>query len=207
MSFNLLDAAKGLFTNELVGKASSFLGESESGVTKALGGILPSVIGGLIDKSSSHDGANMIANLAGEQHNSGLLGNIGSFFGNDGGGLLNKGAGLLSGLFGNKTDGLIGLISNFAGVKSSSSSSLLSMAAPLVLGLLGKHAASSNMGASGIASLLSSQKSSVAAAIPAGLNLGSMFSGFSSDASHTVSHAKAAASHAVNEVEEKAVVQ
>jgi hypothetical protein len=34
MLFNLLDAAKGLFTNELVGKASSFLGES--GVTKAL---------------------------------------------------------------------------------------------------------------------------------------------------------------------------
>ncbi|MBP6430879.1 MAG: DUF937 domain-containing protein [Ferruginibacter sp.] len=202
MSFNLLDAAKGLFTNELVGKASSFLGESESGVTKALGGILPTVVGGLIDKSSSNDGANMIANLAGEQHNSGLLGNIGNFFG-DGGGLLNKGAGLLSGLFGNKTDGLIGLISNFAGVKSSSSSSLLSMAAPLVLGLLGKQAASSGLGASGIASLLSSQKSSVASAIPAGLNLSSMFSGFGDKAAETVSHAKATATHYTNQVEEK----
>jgi OmpA-OmpF porin, OOP family len=203
MSFNLLDAAKGLFTNELVGKASSFLGESESGVTKALSGILPSVVGGLIDKSSTNDGANMIANIAGEQHNSGILGNLGSFFGNDGGSLLNKGAGLLSGLFGDKTNGLISLISNFAGVKSSTSSSLLSMAAPMVLGLLGKHAASSNLGGSGIASLLSSQKSSVSSMIPAGLNLGSMFSGWGSNAAETVSHAKATATNYANDVEEK----
>jgi OmpA-OmpF porin, OOP family len=202
MSFNLLDAAKGLFTSELVGKASSFLGESESGVTKALGGVLPSVLGGLIDKSSNHDGANMIANLAGEQHNSGLLNNIDGFFG-DGGGLLNKGAGLLSSLFGNKTDGLIGLISNFAGVKSSSTTSLLSMAAPMVLGLLGKHAASSGLSGNGIASFLSSQKSSVAAALPAGLNLGSMFGGFGDKAAETVSHAKATAHNYTNQVEEK----
>lgn len=203
MSFNLLDAAKGLFTNELVGKASSFLGESESGVTKALGGVLPSVLGGLIDKSSNNDGANMIANLAGEQHNSGLLGNIGNFFG-DGGGLLNKGAGILSGLFGNKTDGLVGLISNFAGIKSSSTTSLLSMAAPMVLGLLGKHAASSGLsGGSGIASFLSSQKSSVAAALPAGLNLSSMFSGFGDKTAETLSHAKATAHNYTNQVEEK----
>jgi outer membrane protein OmpA-like peptidoglycan-associated protein len=203
MSFNLLDAAKGLFTNELVGKASSFLGESESGVTKALGGILPSVLGGLIDKSSSHDGANMIANAANEQHSSGLLDNIGSFFGNDGGGMLNKGAGLLSGLFGDKTNALTSLISNFAGVKSSTSSSLLSMAAPMVLSMLGKHAASNNMGASGIASLLSSQKSSIASAMPAGLNLSSVLGGFGGNTSETVSHAKATATNYASDVEEK----
>ncbi len=40
MSFNLVDAAKGLFTNEMIGKASSYLGESESGISKALSGII-----------------------------------------------------------------------------------------------------------------------------------------------------------------------
>jgi hypothetical protein len=34
MSFNLLDAAKGLFTSDLVGKVSAFLGESESIISK-----------------------------------------------------------------------------------------------------------------------------------------------------------------------------
>jgi OmpA-OmpF porin, OOP family len=203
MSFNLLDAAKGLFTNEMVSKASSYLGESEGGVTKAMGGILPSIIGGLIDKSSNHDGANAIANMAQEQNNGGILNNLGGFFGNDGGGLLSKGAGMLSGLFGNNSNMLTSLISNFAGIKSSSTSSLLSMAAPAILGLLGKHAASNNLGASGIASLLSSQKSSVAAAMPAGLNLSSVFSGFGDKAATVVNHTSAKATTYVNEVEEK----
>jgi OmpA-OmpF porin, OOP family len=77
------------------------------------------------------------------------------------------------------------------------------MAAPVVLGLLGKHAAGSGLGSSALASFLGSKKSSVASALPSGLNLGSMFSGFSNKASETVSHAKATASHYTNEVEEK----
>jgi outer membrane protein OmpA-like peptidoglycan-associated protein len=172
MSFNLIDAAKGLLTSELVGKASSFLGESESGVSKAMSGILPTVMSTLANKTSSHEGAGAVAKMVEEHHSSGILGNLGNFFGNDGGGLLNKGAGLLSGLFGNKLDGLTGLISNFAGIKSGATGSLLSMALPMVLGLLGKH--SGGNGASGIASLLSGQKDNIAAAMPAGLNLSSI---------------------------------
>jgi hypothetical protein len=38
---NLLDTLKGLATSELISAASKSLGESEGGVTKAMGGILP----------------------------------------------------------------------------------------------------------------------------------------------------------------------
>jgi outer membrane protein OmpA-like peptidoglycan-associated protein len=193
MSFNLIDAAKGLFTNELVGKASAFLGESESGVGKAVSGIVPTVLSGLMNKAGSHEGAGSIANMVTEQTNGGVLNSLGSFFGNDGGGLLNKGAGLLSGLFGSKTDGITSLISNFAGIKSSSSSSLLSMALPALLGLIGKH---SSGGASGIASLFSSQKDNIAAAVPSGLNLSSVLGNLGGNA-------RAAATHATEEVAEK----
>jgi outer membrane protein OmpA-like peptidoglycan-associated protein len=200
MSFNLIDAAKGLFTNELVSKASSFLGESESGVGKAVSGIVPTVLSGLVSKSGSHDGAGTIAQMVGEQHSSGILNNLGSFFGNEGGGLLNKGAGLLSGLFGGKLDGITGLISNFAGIKSSSSTSLLSMALPAVLGLLGKH---SSGGASGIASLLSSQKDNITAAIPSGLNLSSVMGNWGG-ASNIAAAAKTTATNYATEATEKA---
>ncbi len=172
MSFNLIDAAKSLFTNELVGKASSLLGESESGVTKAMSGILPTVLSGLLNKTSSHEGAEAVSQMVSEQPHSGILDNIGGLLSNDGGGLLTKGAGMLSGLFGNKTDGIAGLISNFSGIKSSSAGSLLSMALPAVLALIGKHTGGN--GASGITSLLSSQKDNIAAAMPAGLNLSSI---------------------------------
>ncbi len=177
MSFNLIDAAKGLVTNELVGKASSYLGESEGGVSKALSGILPVILSGFADKSSTHEGATAIANAAKEANNSSFPASLSGFFGGDNSSLLNKGAGLLSGLFGdNKSSLITSLISNFSGIKSSSASSLLSLAVPAVLGLLGKHAAENNLNTSGIASLLSSQKSNFASALPSGLNLGGIFS-------------------------------
>jgi OOP family OmpA-OmpF porin len=204
MSFNLIDAAKGLFTSEMVSKASSYLGESESGVAKAISGILPSVLGGLVNKVSDNNGADAVAQMAQESHSSGILDNLGGFSGNDNNSLLSKGAGMLSGLFGGKLDGLTGLISNFAGVKSSSVSSLMSMAAPAVLGMIGKQASSGNMGASGIASLLNSQKDNIAAAMPAGLNLSSVLGGFGGNAATTVKTAVNTASDYAGQTTEKA---
>ncbi len=200
MSFNLIDAAKGLFTSELVGKASSFLGESETGVSKAIGGIVPTVLSGLLSKTGSHEGAGAVAQMVGDQSSSGILGSLGSFFGNDGGSLLNKGTGLLSGLFGNKTDGITSLLSNFAGIKSSSTSSLLSMALPALLGLIGKN---SSGGASGIASFLTGQKDNIAAAVPSGLNLSSVLGNFGGTASNVAHGAKTAATNYATETVEK----
>jgi outer membrane protein OmpA-like peptidoglycan-associated protein len=167
MSFNLLDVVKGHFSSDIVSKAASFLGENESGVSKAMGGILPTVLSGLASKASTSEGAAEVASMAGDTHRSGLLGNIGSFFG--GGDLLSKGGDLIKGLFGGKLGGIVDAVASFAGIKSGAITSLMSMAAPVALGALGKHSADNNLGASGIASLLSSGKSSWASLLPAGL--------------------------------------
>lgn len=193
MSFNLIDAAKGLFTSELVGKASTFLGESETGVSKAVTGIVPTVLSGLLNKASSHEGAGAVASMVEEQQSAGVLNGLGNFFGSEGGGLLNKGAGLLSSLFGGKTEAVTGLISNFSGIRSSSAGSLMSMALPALLGLLGKHTTG---GASGISSLLSSQKDNIAAAVPSGLSLGNVLGGWGSTSGNAAVTATTAVSHA-----------
>jgi OmpA-OmpF porin, OOP family len=169
MSFNILDAVKGHLTPDLISKASSFLGESESGIAKAVSGILPTVLSGMVSKASTGgSGANEVFNAAKETNNSGFLGGIGNIF-SDGGGMLNKGVDLLKGLFGDKLSGIIGTIASFAGIKTSSASSLFSMAAPVAAGTLGKHASDNNLDAGGLASLLSSQKSSILNMLPAGL--------------------------------------
>jgi hypothetical protein len=129
---NLIEVAKGLFTNELVNKASTSFGESESGITKALGALVPTVLSSVINKSSTAEGANAVAQMANEQYKTGIMDNIGSLLSGGGSGI----SGLLSGLFGNKTDLIGNLISNFAGVKSSTSSSLLSLVAPALLSLM-----------------------------------------------------------------------
>ena len=43
MAFDLIETLKQLFNNEFAGKAAAQLGESESGIQKALGGIIPTV--------------------------------------------------------------------------------------------------------------------------------------------------------------------
>ena len=176
MSFNLLDAVKGHFNNEFVTQAASFLGESEGGVSKALSSALPSLLTGLASKASSSQGATDIAAMASEANNSGILGNISSLFG--GGSVINEAAEMVKGLFGQKFDDLIDGIASFSGLKSGSASNLLSMAAPVVLGTLGKHSADNNLGASGLASLLSSQSSSWSSLLPG--NLGNLLGGLGS---------------------------
>jgi outer membrane protein OmpA-like peptidoglycan-associated protein len=169
MSFNILDAVKGHLTPDLISKAGSFLGESESGIGKAISGILPSMLGGVISKASSGNaGADEVFNMAKESHSSGLLGGLGNFFG-DGGGLLGKGAGLLKSIFGDKMGGIADTIAGFAGIKSSSASSLMSLAAPVALGTLGKHANETGLNAGGLMNLLSSQKDSIMKMLPGGL--------------------------------------
>jgi outer membrane protein OmpA-like peptidoglycan-associated protein len=209
MSFNLLDSVKGLISNELIGKAASSLGESESSVTKAMSGILPSVLGGLVSKATaSGDGASSILDMAKSAAGSGILGNLGNLFGGGGNSsLLSSGASMLSGLFGDKVGGIASLIANFAGIKQGSVSSLMSMAAPAALGFLGKHASDNNLSAGGLGSLLASQKDSIMKALPAGLgNLSSMLGlgSVASAVSSATSHVKEAASTATHQATEKA---
>ncbi|MBX9782790.1 MAG: DUF937 domain-containing protein [Chitinophagaceae bacterium] len=205
MSFNLFDSVKGLFTNELIGKAASMLGENESGIIKAIGGTLPTVLSSLLSKSSNTDGAADIFNMAREAAGSGILNNIGGLLGSSGGsnmgGLLN----MASGLFGDKLGGLGKLISGFSGIKESSAGSLLSMAVPTVLGFLGKHSADNNLNASGLASMLSSQKNNIMSAMPSGLNLSSLGLGSAgANVKEMASDVKRAAGSAVDATQEKA---
>ncbi len=170
MSFNLLDSVKGLFSNELVNKTAASLGESEGSIQKVLSGSIPTVLAGILGKSSSAEGAWGILIMAKDAAGSGILGNLGGFLGGNNSALPEKGAGMLKGLFGDKVSGITDLISSHAGVKQSSVSSILSMAAPAALGVLGNHAADVNLNAGGLMNLLSSQKSSIMNALPAGLS-------------------------------------
>lgn len=169
MSVNIVDLVKNYASSELISKAGSFLGESESGVSKAVSGLIPSLLGGVVSKATSSDaGAVEIFETAQASHNSGILNNLSSLFGNAD--LLSKGTGLFNSILGNKANILIDAISNFAGVKSSSSSSLISLIMPLITGVLGKQAAENNMNAGSFGNFLAGQKNNILSALPAGLS-------------------------------------
>jgi outer membrane protein OmpA-like peptidoglycan-associated protein len=79
---------------------------------------------------------------------------------------MSLGGRLLSSLFGGNTGGVANALSSYAGVKSSTASTLMNLAAPLVLAVLGKRVRSDGLNASSLASLLHSQKDTYAAAVP-----------------------------------------
>ena len=45
MAVNLVEMAKGYLTSDIIQKASSFVGESESSTQKAMNGIIPTLVG------------------------------------------------------------------------------------------------------------------------------------------------------------------
>lgn len=168
MSFNLIDSVRGLLGADLVPKASTQLHEDESRVHRAMSGIVPAVLSGIIQKADSGD-AGRVLTMAKDTANSGVFSSLSNFFGNNS--LLERGTDLLKGIFGGRMNDVVNLISNFAGIKSSSAASLMSMTAPAALGAIGVQATSTNMDERSLVSFLDSQKDTVMHAMPSGLNL------------------------------------
>ena len=74
-------------SGSLVSNASKFLGESESGVSKALDGVFPALLGKMIDKSEDSSQLGKIFDMVGGA-DTGILDNIGDLFGGGAGNAL-----------------------------------------------------------------------------------------------------------------------
>ncbi|HEY8895932.1 MAG TPA: OmpA family protein [Niastella sp.] len=168
MSFNLIDSVRGLLGADLVPKASTRLHEDESSVQRAMSGIVPAVLSGIIHRADSGD-AGRVLTMAKDTANSGMISGFSNFFGNNS--LLERGTDLLKGIFGSRMNEVVNLISNFSGIKSSSAASLMSITTPAALGAIGVHATSTNMDERSLVSFLDGQKDAVMNAMPSALNL------------------------------------
>jgi len=185
---NLVNLLKDQVSSGLAGQAAKFLGESESGVTKALDGIFPTLLGQVINMSGSSDkGLQDIYKMA-KHADPSILDNIGDIFGSTSKvtGLMNSGGGLLSTILGNNLGGMIEKIAGFGGIKTGSSSSLIKMAAPFLMSMVGRYMKNKALDAVGLGKFLGSQKENVRSAMPSGLGnilglggLGDMVSGVS----------------------------
>ncbi|MCY1033856.1 OmpA family protein [Corallococcus sp. BB11-1] len=186
MAFNLIEAVGSQFMKKgLLQKISGSLGEDPQATTKVLPGAIAAVAAGVVDQGSNEAGAHRLLSKLNE----------GGFTGPDapsrpegaGEGLMDeeeRGKGMLNGLFGNKLNGVADGLSRFGGLRNSGSAmKLLSLAAPMMMGVLGKQVRDQRMGASGLMQLLGSQRSNIAAVLPAGV--GSIL-GFGGGARHAV---------------------
>lgn len=209
MSQNLLELVQDYFTGDTVRHTSTALGESESGVGTALRSVVPVVLASLFARSQQPGGSSALFGMAQQAHSNGILGNLGSLLGGLGSGsttapatdgsLLNQGTEMVRSVLGTQYSPVVEGVSQQAGVRSSSVSSLLSMAVPVVLGLLGRHAATNNLDSNGFSSYLNNQRGSIAGALgslPG--NLGGMLSGLGLGAAAGVGAAAHGAANTVH---------
>jgi OOP family OmpA-OmpF porin len=203
MAANLMDLAKTALTPDLMQKVSALIGESPANTQKAVDGAIPSVLAGLLNFASSNpEGPARLISLLTQGNYTNLLGNLSGLLsgGSSTQDLLKTGNDLLGILFGSRLGALTDLVANSSGIKSTSASSLLSLIAPLLLGLIGRETASQGLNASSLVSLLLGQKDLIARAAPAGLagvlglaNLGNLGAGLANTAARVATESTSVA--------------
>lgn len=164
MSSSLVEALQGLVTPALIKTASAALGESEQAVTGGLGTIISKTLGTMVQRSGEPGVMNTIAELTGNlaKDPSGLS----DIRGLMSGGIPSTAAALagnqlLGSVFGDKLGALTHTVASAAGIKPGSSSSLFSLAAPLVLGAVGKRLGGGALTGAALSSLIGQERNSL----------------------------------------------
>ena len=209
MSVNLLDLAKSSLTPILLSKAGSLFGLDEGIASKALGAVLPTLLSGVLSKSTTPQGADSLLNaIKDDSVDSNIVNNLSGLLSSEAGvqSLGTQGGKLLGFLFGDKASGLGEQIASISGVPSEASSGvkgLTALAAPALFGLLKNQVLGSNLNASGLSTLLANQIPHLEKALPAQVaqwlgwgSLGSFFGGIASKFGSSLGAAGSAATAA-----------
>ncbi|HEY4155930.1 MAG TPA: DUF937 domain-containing protein [Puia sp.] len=169
MSLNLIDSIKSLLSGDPLGKAAGMLGEDPGNVQRAVDGIIPSILTGVLHRAGSGD-VHGVMNLAVDAAKNGIPENLGALVGS-GEGFNPLASAILNGLFGDKVSGLTAAISSFSRISNKSASALLNVTAPASMAVLGKQVIDSNLNSAGLLSFLNSERDNILNALPSGLNL------------------------------------
>jgi len=171
MAIHIVDLLKSQIGGQIAGQFGKQFGENEQAVKTGVEAMIPTVLGALLKQVSAPGGAQKLDKTLSEGgYDGSLLDNLSGMF--SGGGAqstTNKGGELVSMLFGDKAAMLGPIFVKLTGMKSGSVMSMLAMVAPIVMSYLGKQKQTMGLDANGLAGLITSQKDSIAAAMPLGV--------------------------------------
>jgi outer membrane protein OmpA-like peptidoglycan-associated protein len=184
MAGSILDSVMSMLGPQVAGPVASQLGESTETVQRGLQAGSAAMLAGLAAKASQPGFLGQIFGLITNPANtsgalSGLTSNLGSLAsGVTSSPLGSLGGQFLSSIFGSNMSTVTDAIGRSTGLASSKVGSLLSMAAPLVIGALGQHVRQNNLTAGDLGSALKAEAPNFQRFLPAGL--GSMLGGVTS---------------------------
>jgi hypothetical protein len=168
MATNLVSLIMEFLTPDMIGRIASGLGLDSTKVRSAASAGVPGLLAGLSGVAAEPGGPQKLVEAA--RGETGTPGQLTDMLGGGGqSSVMARGSQLLGSLLGDRDQSaLTEAVGRFAGLGQSSSGSLLGMLAPIVMGTLARQPGSLNP--NGMANLLASQKSNIAAALPSGFS-------------------------------------
>ena len=192
MSVNIMSMVKDAVSQQVMNKIGSMVGLDQSKSKSAFETVAGSILGGLMNKASTPSGAEAVFGAV-QKQDTGILDKLGDLLG---GGeatdnFQKQGGGVLDMVFGSGNQKAQEAIGSSLGLGSGMVGKLMSMAAPILMGVIGNYVKSKALNAVGLGSLLGEQKSYLGGLLPSGLTsnlgFGNMLSGAGDAASNVAS--------------------
>jgi len=139
------------FGGQILDSISQQAGLNKSQTGSILSSALPVLVGAMARNSSNQQGAESLHNALQKDHDGSILDNLGGFLTNSQSG---PGAGILKHVLGGRRGNVENALSKQTGVDSSAIGNVLEMAAPILMGMLGKQQRQNNLDAGGLSSIL-----------------------------------------------------
>jgi len=154
----LLDLLNSPMGKQLISGVAGQTGQPENKTADVLSMAMPLILGAMKRNVAEPQGAQGLMNALSNKHDGSILENLSGLFG---GGVddevVQDGAGILGHVFGNKQPQVENALSQKSGLDAGSIANILKIAAPIVMGYLGRQKAQSNVSdANGLNSLLGS---------------------------------------------------
>ncbi len=137
--------------DDSIGSISQKINATPDQTKNALSAAIPFIVSALAKNSSTEEGASSLKNALDRDHDGSILDNLSDLIQNP---AIGNGQGILKHVLGGKQEVAQNLIGQKTGLSSSAIGNILEMAAPMVMGYLGKQNKSNSSG--GITDILSS---------------------------------------------------
>ena len=168
---NLVKLITDQISSDTLAKLSSILGVDSETIESAITAAVPSMLAGLGGLASQEEGIRKLSSTLGSLDDT-MFGNFDRLLNGDTGAMLQKGSGLLQGLFGDGlSNNLATAVSRFTGLDAGTVKSLLAFLAPLVLGRVASQWRNQGGTPGALKTLFADQRRSIEDALPSGFAL------------------------------------
>jgi hypothetical protein len=168
MATNLVSIVMNFLTPDMIGRIASTLGFGRNGTSSAIEAAVPTLLAAFAGVATSPGGPQKLADAAKQE--TGTLDKLAGMFGTASQtSVTERGSQMLASLLGDRDQtALANAVGKYSGLGSAAGGSVLGVLAPVVMGAIAQQQGPRALDAGSIASLLGSQKDSIAAALPSG---------------------------------------